>query len=312
MQAVICTRYGPPDVLQLRDVETPVARADEILIRIRATTVTSSDVLIRTAVRSARLMTQIMMRLAIGITKPRRRILGMVVAGEVAAVGARVTRFHPGDRVFAFTKLRLGAYAQYIALPESSVVARAPANLSDDESAAIPYGGLLASYFLGRAVIRHGQRVLIYGASGAIGSAALQLAKHFGAHVTAVCGPTNLALVSSLGADDVIDYTTTHTLPDGQRYDQVFDAVGRRKTSALKDVCRYALTSTGKYLSVDRGSPRFTVHDLELLADLAEAGPIKPVIDRLYSLEEIVDAHRYVGDGHKKGNVVVTVAHGDT
>jgi NADPH:quinone reductase-like Zn-dependent oxidoreductase len=308
MKAAICTRYGPPEVLQIRDVATPVAGKNDVLIRIRATAVSASDCFIRSAIPTARLAMRIMARLVIGITKPRRPIQGAVLAGEIEATGKHVSRFRVGDRVWAFTLLRVGCYAQRTCLPARfRLLTLAPSNLTFDEAAAIPYGGLLASGVLKRADIQPGQQVLVYGASGANGTCAVQLAKHLGAHVTAVCSTTNIDLVRSLGADAVLDYTKD-TLPAGTRYDVVFDAVGRRKTSPLKVACRNAVTPNGKSISVDDRPPRVRGADLLHLKELVETGHLKPVIDRRYPLEQIADAHRYVEEGHKKGNVVITVA----
>jgi NADPH:quinone reductase-like Zn-dependent oxidoreductase len=307
MKAAVCTRYGPPDVLRLRDVDTPVPGARDILIRIHATAVSISDCYIRSAVPSARLALRVMLRLFVGLTKPRRSILGSVLAGEVVHVGRRVERFRVGDRVYAFTLLRCGCYAEYTRLPQASLVAAAPSNLTYDEAAALPYGGLIALHFLKTANIRPGQRVLVYGASGAIGTSALQLAKHSGADVTAVCGTANVELVRSLGADAVLDYTREHT-PGTRRFDLVFDAAGRRKSSALKVACQSSLTPEGRNISVDDARPRARLADLVQLTQLAETGALKPVIDRRYPLEQIADAHRYVEQQHKKGNVIITVA----
>jgi NADPH:quinone reductase-like Zn-dependent oxidoreductase len=308
MKAAICTRYGPPEVLQIRDVAEPLVGKGDVRIRIRATTVTASDCFIRSAVPKARLATRIMARLVIGITKPRRAIQGAVLAGEIEATGKHVSRFRVGDRVWAFTLLRCGCYAQRTCLPAGfRLLTLAPSNVTYDEAAAIPYGGLLASYFLRHANIQPGQQVLVYGASGAIGTCTVQLAKHLGADVTAVCSTANVNLVRSLGADAVLDYTKD-ILPAGRRYDVVFDAVGRRKTSPLKVACANALTLEGKSISVDDRMPRFRGEDLIQLKELVATGKLKPVIDRRYPLEQIADAHRYVEQGHKKGNVVITVA----
>ncbi len=308
MRAAVCTRYGPPEVLQLQDVHDPVPGAKDVLIRIRATTVTPSDCYIRSAIPSAGLAMRLMARVVIGFTRPRRPILGAVLAGEIEAIGRKVTRFHVGDRVWAFTTLRMGCYAQRTCLPATlKLLTPAPSNLSDDEAAAIPGGGLMALYFLGKAKIERGQRVLVYGASGANGTCAMQIAKHLGANVTAVCSTTNVELLRSLGADTVLDYTKDHPFALG-RHDVVFDAVGLRKTSAMKEASRNALTRAGKFISVDDALPRVGRDDLIRLRELAEAGKLKPVIDRRYPLERIAEAHRYVEQGHKKGNVVITVA----
>jgi NADPH:quinone reductase-like Zn-dependent oxidoreductase len=308
MRAAICTRYGPPEVLQIREVAEPVVGKRDVVIRIRATSVTASDCFIRSAVPQGRLAMRIMVRLVFGLTKPRRAIQGSVLAGEIEATGQHVTRFRVGDRVWAFTLLRVGCYAQRISLPATfRLLTLAPSNLTYDEAAAIPYGGLLTSSFLRNANVQPGQDVLVYGASGANGTSAVQLAKNCGANVTAVCSTANLDLVRSLGADDVLDYTKD-VLSAGRRFDVVFDAVGRRKTSPLKVACANALTAEGKSISVDDRTPRVHREDLLRLKDLVEAGKLKPVIDRRYPLEQIAEAHRYVEEGHKKGNVIITVA----
>lgn len=304
MKAVICTKYGPPEVLQVRDVATPVAGARDVLIKIHAAGVTVSDCYMRSGVPTAKLWFRMMMWVFVGFKGPRRPILGAVLAGEVVETGSRVTRFRTGDRVYAFTLLRLGCYAEYTRLPETAIVAPAPTNLNDDEAAAIPYGGLIAWQFLKKTDIRPGQHVLIYGASGAIGTMAVQLAKHAGAKVTAVCSGANVALVRSLGADEVLDYTTVET-PGDRRFDLIFDAAGRRKTSALKAACEQALAPGGKNISVDDGRPWPKRDDLVHLTALVEAGALRPVIDRRYSLDDAAEAHRYVEQGHKKGNVVL-------
>ncbi len=307
MKAAVCTRYGPPEVLQVRDVDDPVPGPADVLIRIRATTVTPSDCYIRSAIPSAPLRMRLMARVVIGFTKPRRPILGAVVAGEIEAAGRKVTRFRVGDRVWAFTMLRFGSYAQRTSVPAAlKLLTLAPSNLSHEEAAAIPGGGLMALYFLRTANIERGQQVLVYGASGANGTCAVQLAKQFGAQVTAVCSTANVELLRSLGADRVLDYTTDQPSALG-RYDVVFDAVGRKKTSPMKVALASAVTAAGKYISVDDRLPRVRRDDLLRLKDLAEAGKLKPVIDRRYPLEQIAEAHRYVEEGHKKGNVVITV-----
>ena len=309
MRAAICTRYGPPEVLEIRDVPRPDPRDDELLVRIDASAVTSSDCFTRSGIPTAPLAMRLSMRLLVGLRAPRRRILGLILAGEIEAVGRRVSRFAVGDRVYAFTMLRFGAYAEYTCLKETSTVARAPSNLEAEEAAAIPYGGLLGRHYLRRGGLERGRSVLVYGASGAVGTSAVQLARHAGATVTAVCGPDNLELVGSLGADHVIDYTSTHTLSSKERFDLVLDAVGKRKTSALKEAARTALTPGGVYVSVDDGRPALSRGDLEHLTTLVEAGHLRPVIDRRYTLEDIVEAHRYVEREHKRGNVIITVGH---
>lgn len=306
MKAAICTRYGPPEVLQIQDVLEPVPGRRDLLIRVHAAAVTVSDTYIRSMVPTAQLWFRVMARLAMGLTKPRRPILGAVLAGEVAATGARVRRFRAGERVYAFTTLRMGAYAEYACVAESKIVATAPGNLTAAEAVALPYGGLIALHCLRKAGVAAGQRVFIYGASGAIGTAGVQLAKHQGAHVTAACGPTNLDLVRSLGADAVLDYTRD-VPPEGVRYDRVIDAVGRRKTSALKVAAQAALAAGGRYVSVDDSLPRVGPRDLVRLTELAEQGTLLPVIDRRYPLALVAEAHRYVELRHKKGNVILDI-----
>ena len=303
MRAIVCTRYGPPEVLQLRDLPKPQPKGSEVLIRIAATTVTASDCIVRAFNMPLRL--KLPMGAVLGFRAPRNPILGLVLAGEVESAGRDVTRFTSGQHVYAFTAFRFGAYAEYKCLPEGAILALKPANVTYEEAAAIPYGGLLALYFLRRAGIESGKHVLVYGASGAIGTAAVQLAKYFGAEVTGVCSTTNLELVRSLGADAVIDYTTEDFTRSGARYDVVFNAVGKRK-AILK--AEDSLTSGGRHITVDDSRPKLRAEDLVLMTELVEAGSLRPVVDRSYPLEQIVEAHRYVDLGHKKGNVVIAVA----
>ena len=308
MKAALCPHYGPPQVFEVRDVDDPVAGSRDVVIKIRASAVTVSDTYIRSAISGGRLFTRAMLRLAFGFTKPRRPILGGVLAGEIESIGSRVTRFRVGDYVWAFTMLRGGGYAERVAVPETATLLTAAAsNLTPDEAAALPYGGLIAQYFLGGAKIQRGESVAVYGASGAIGTCAVQLAKLFGADVTAVCSGANLDLARSLGGDTVLDYTND-AIPAGSCYDVVFDAVGRRKTSPMKEALRNAVSRPGgRYISVDDRTPFPRRSDLEHLRELAEAGLLRPVIDRRYSLEEIADAHEYVERGHKKGNVIISM-----
>ena len=307
MRAAVCTGYGPPEVLHVEEVERPRPKADELLVRVRASTVNSSDWFVRSGIPNAPAFTRLMMKLMLGIRLPRRRILGLIAVGDVVEVGAGVKRFHVGDRVWAFTKFHFGGYAEYTCLRESSSVGLAPAGLSFEELAAIPYGGLLALHYLRKGEVKPGMQVLLYGASSGAGTAAVQLAKHFGAEVTAVCGPDNAQLLRSLGADHVLDYTRETAPPEGARYDLVLDTVGKRKTSALRVACEHALRPGGRVISVDDGTPEFSASELDVLKELAERGALKPVIDRRYPLEEIVEAHRYVEQEHKKGNVVIAI-----
>jgi NADPH:quinone reductase-like Zn-dependent oxidoreductase len=303
MRAVVCTRYGPPEVLQLRDLPKPVPRNNEVCVKIFATSVTASDCIVRALSVPPRL--KLLMGVVLGFKKPRNPIPGLVLAGAVESVGKDVTKFKPGSQVYAFTAFRFGAYAEYKCLPEKAVIALKPSNLTYEEAAAVPYGGLLALYFLKKANIQGRHSVLIYGASGAIGTSAVQIAKHFGAEVTGVCSTTNLNLVASLGADAVIDYTQEDFTRNGARYDLIFNAVGTRK-ARLK--AQGSLTPVGRHITVDDSTPRLRAEDLVFLTEMVEAGRLRPVIDRSYPLEEIVDAHRYVDKGHKKGNVVIAVA----
>jgi NADPH:quinone reductase-like Zn-dependent oxidoreductase len=308
VKAIVCARYGPPEVLQIEDVERPTPKKNEVCIRIFATAVTSSDCYIRGL--NLPFAYRILARLALGLTAPRRRILGMVLAGEVESVGRDVRSFKEGDQVFGLDRHVFGTYAEQVCWPQDAVLAVRPVNLTYEEAAAVPYGGLLALHYLRRANVRSGQRVLIYGASGAVGTSAVQLARYFGAEVTGVCSAANLELVQSLGAATVVDYTREDFANRGELYDVIFDAVGKRKSSKALRQSRKALTPKGICVSVDDGSPKLLTKDLLLLKQLAEAGEIGPVIDRCYPLEQIVEAHRYVDTGHKRGNVVVAVGHG--
>jgi NADPH:quinone reductase-like Zn-dependent oxidoreductase len=296
MKAVVCSKYGPPEVLQLREVEKPVPRDDQLLIRIHATTVTAGDAIMR----NLRFPLNLVFRLAFGAG--RGKILGHELSGEVEAVGKDVRRFRAGDQVFASTGTAGGAYAEYICLPEDGFIAVRPANLTYEEAAAVPVGGNTALYLLKQGEIRSGQKVLIYGASGSVGTYAVQLARHFGGEVTGVCSTANLEMVRSLGASRVIDYTREDFSETGERYDVIFDAV--RKTSEAHS--RRALKENGRFLTVKSGT-KSDPENLILLKELIEAGEVKPVIDRHYPLEQIVEAHRYVDQGHKKGNVVITL-----
>jgi NADPH:quinone reductase-like Zn-dependent oxidoreductase len=305
LKAVVCTRYGPPEVLRVEERATPVPRRNEVRIRILATAVTSSDCYVRGL--NLGLAYRMMARLALGWNAPRQPVLGMVLSGEVDSVGPDVRSFEVGDRVFGFNRHRFGTYAQYVCWPEDGLLATRPANLTDEEAAATPYGGLLALHFLRKADVRAGQRVLIYGASGAVGTSAVQLARHLGAQVTGVCSAANVDLVASLGASTVVDYAREDFTDSAERYDLILDAVGKRKSAAALRQCRQVLAPGGACVSVDDGTPNLRREDLVLLGELATKGEIRPVIDRTYALDDIVEAHRYVDNGHKRGNVVVAV-----
>ncbi|WP_283137784.1 NAD(P)-dependent alcohol dehydrogenase [Rhizohabitans arisaemae] len=319
MKAMVFTRYGAPDVLTLQEVAKPAPGDDEVLIRVRATSVTSAEC----AMRRGR---PLWGRVVLGLGRPRKRMrtLGLEVAGEVESVGRNVRRFGGGDQVFGFTGFTLGACAEYVCLPEKASLAPKPANLSHEEAAAVVDGASTALFFLnGKANVRPGHRVLVNGASGSIGTYAVQLAKHFGAEVTGVCGTRNTDLVRSLGADKVIDYTKEDFTRNGERYDVVFDTVN--KSSFLR--CKGSLTRNGCYLPTSglmnnalmlwtrmaggrRVSTGMSVEKNEaliFLSELIETGGLKVVIDRRYRLEQAADAHRYVEEGHKTGNVVIAV-----
>ncbi|HRH45297.1 MAG TPA: NAD(P)-dependent alcohol dehydrogenase [Pyrinomonadaceae bacterium] len=319
MKAIVCPKYGLPEVLQLQEVEKPTPKDNEILIRVHATAVSSGDVRIRKADPFG-------VRLFFGLTRPKNPILGFVFAGKVEAVGKEVKLFKAGDQVFGTTGMGFGAYAEYLCLSEKAVIAIKPDGMSYQEAAAIPFGGNTSLYFLRKAKIKIGQKVLIYGASGALGTSAVQLAKHFGAEVTGVCSSANLEMVKSLGADKVIDYTQEDLTKNGETYDVIFDTIGqspfadcvkslknggfylRAVHMSLSPIVRglwISLTSSKKVIG---GTISEKPEDLIFLEKLFEKGDLKAVIDRTYPLEQIAEAHKYVDKGHKKGNVVIIVA----
>ena len=309
MKAIICTKYGPPDVLQLKEVEKPAPKNDEVCIKIYATAVTASDTFIRGYKIPLRF--QIPMRLMLGLTKPRKSIIGLVLAGEIESAGKDIKRFRTGDKVYGLTGFGLGAYAEYKCMREKDstygCLVLKPANFSYEEATVAAYGGLLAFQFMNMGNIQPGQNVLIYGASGTTGTIAIQYARYLGAKVTGVCSTTNLELVKSLGADAVIDYTNVDTIEPGAQYDFILDAVGKRKTSKFKEACKKSLAQGGKYISIDDGALLLDSKRLAFIKELAEAGYIKAIIERSYQFEEIAEAHRYVEKGHKKGGVVIKV-----
>ena len=322
MKAFVCTKYGPPEVLEIREVEKPVPKDNEVCIRVRATTVAVAD----SRIRSFRVPPGFWLpaRLTLGLTKPKKSILGVECAGEIESVGKNVTRFKKGDEVFAATLSTFGAHAEYVCIPEHAPVAVKPNNLTFEQAAAIPIGARTALHYLRQADVRPGQKVLVYGASGSVGTYGVQLAKYFNAEVTGVSSAGNAALVKSLGADKVLDYTAPNFTQQLEQYDVILEVVDKLPFS----ICNRALKENGVYLNVTGPfktpemlctsmttkkkivigvNPPDTPADLIFLKELAESNTLKPVIDRVYPFAQLVEAHRYVDGGHKKGNVVITM-----
>ncbi len=310
MKAILCPKYGAADILTFAQVNKPVPKDDEILIRIYSTSVTNSDLFIRSSKLFSKLLL-IPFRLMMGIRGPRNPIIGEVFSGVIEAVGTGIRRFKPGDRVYGLTGFSLGAYADYKCMKErdskQGCVSLMPETTDFNDATAAAYGGLLALQFMESAGIAPDSKVLIYGASGTTGTIALQFAKHLGAEVTAVCGPNNIDFVRSLKADKVIDYTRADSVDSLGNYDFILDAVGKAKSSALKKACRKALTSNGSYASIDDKALLLQSDRLDRITKLVESGDLIPVTGKIFAFEQIVEAHRYAESGHKRGNIAVTV-----
>jgi NADPH:quinone reductase-like Zn-dependent oxidoreductase len=309
MKAIVCKKYGPAENLEIVEYKNPKPKDDEVLIKIYATSVTNSDIFIRSSDVPIRML--IPFRLMIGLLRPRNEILGEVFSGVIEKTGAGIKRFKAGDQVYGLTGMSLGAYAGYKCMKEidskKGCIAIKPRNISFEEATAAAYGGLLAFQFLEKGNIQPNHKVLIYGASGTSGTIAVQYAKHLGAEVTGVCSSKNIDFIKSLGADKMLDYSREESISKLEVYDVILDSVGKRKSSKLKEACKSSLTKNGKYVSIDDSPLLCSSERLNKISKLIEAKKITPIIDRCYPFEQIIEAHRYVELGHKKGNVVITI-----
>jgi NADPH:quinone reductase-like Zn-dependent oxidoreductase len=301
IKAVILTKSGPPDVLQIKKIEKPIPKDDEILVKVHATAVNSGDTNLRSF--KSQFLFWLLMRIMYGLKKPKKLILGSALSGEIESLGKNVTRFKKGDQVFASTGMNFGANAEYVAIPEEGVVAFKPNQISYEEAAAVPFGALTALHYFRKGDIQQRKKVLINGASGSVGTFAVQLAKYFGAEVTGICSTKNLELVKSLGADKVIDYTKENFTEGKERYDLIFDVVGK---SSETD-CQKVLTTDGTFITTKKGLAKENAEDLKFLKELIEAGNLRSIIGKTFPLEQIVDAHRYAETGKKAGNIILTI-----
>lgn len=309
MRAAECTGYGPPEVFKLVEVDIPTPRENEIQIAVKASAVTASDIFIRSS--DIPVQFKIPMRLLIGITKPRKSILGLVFAGIVESVGPKIKRFTPGDRVFGMTGFRFGAYAEYMCIKDTDsktgCVSILPDGISFEDATAVAYGGSLAMQYMDKGKIKQNHKILVYGASGTSRTFAVQYGKYLGAHVTGVCSTKNIEFVKSLGADAVIDYTNNDQIEPGIEFDFILDSVGKIKSSRLKESCKNSLKSSGKYVSVDNGDLLLSSSRLDQISKLVVEGKIKPVVEKTYPLEQLIEAHEYVQKGHKRGGVAIFI-----
>ncbi|WP_207696714.1 hypothetical protein DOK67_0001978 [Enterococcus sp. DIV0212c] len=297
MKAIVCESYGSAEALKIKDIQTPIIKPNELLIKIKATTLASGDCVVKNA-------TNPFIRIMFGFRRPRNPILGTDLAGVVEQVGSNVTQFNIGDRVIASTGMKFGGHAEYISLKEKSAIALIPENLSYEDAVTLAFGGTAALHFLKKVKINKQTKILIYGASGAVGSSSIQIAKYYGANVTGVCSTQNKEMIQTLGADYVLDYTKDDLKHNTEKYDFIFDAVGK---TAKKD-WEKSLSNEGKFATIAKGFIKVNIPDLKMLIALVENGQLKPVVDRVYQMNQIVEAYQYVESGRKKGNVVIQIS----